>query len=218
MAGELKKLTITAYAEPTRIVPVLTYELMLNPKQFKRSVNISYNPTTTKSSFGQVNRFSQVNNEEVSIEFMIDGIGTTGQKRDVAADAEYFLAVCKGAAGLLERPNFLRLNWGVVVMSAVLTSADVTYTLFKPDGTPIRAMVSASFREDRNKALSIAENARNVIANTNISYLAETENLATKAFDVYKKKVEPTLIAKANGIKKFRDIAPGTKITFPPLK
>ena len=94
MSGELKKLSIEAFADENRLIPVAQYQVMLNPKAFNRNINIEYEDPPKKSDFGGFNVFSRVRSEDMSIDFMIDGIGTTGEKRDVASDVEQFLLVC----------------------------------------------------------------------------------------------------------------------------
>src|SRR6476620_7960063 len=44
------------------------------------------------------------------------------------------------------RPNYVALNWGTLLFKGQMTSMDIEYKIFKPDGTPIRAMVRADFQ------------------------------------------------------------------------
>ncbi len=218
MSGALKKMRIEAYADADQLKPIGFYELMLNPQDFSRSVKMGYATPKAPGVFSPENLFSHVNNELFGATFMIDGIGTTGQKRDVTTDVEKFLLVCGKVPGNIRRPNYLRITWGGLVLSCVLIDASIKYTLFKPDGTPIRAMVTANFKEDRSKLLQIIEEGIGTVINTNFREVAENIDLPQLCQEVYG---DPTLyiqVAKANGIVDVRNIPVGTQIEFPPLK
>ena len=216
MPGELKKMVIEAYLDADRLIPVADYKLMLNPKNFSRSVNMQYEDPMKPGTFSAENIFKKVDNESISIEFLIDGIGTTGEKRDVTTDVEKFLLVCGKVPGGIKRPNFLRLHWGSLVMSAVLVSANINYTLFKPDGTPIRAMISATFTEDRSKLVGIIEDGVGLLKNTNFREMVDGIGLPQMCKEIYGDESLYIQVAKANGITNPRDIPAGTEIEFPP--
>ena len=218
MSGELKRLVVEAFEDEKRLKSLAQYQVMLNPKAFSRSVKVEWETPEKKSEFGGFNVFSRVASEDMSVEFMIDGIGTTGEKRDVASDVEQFLAVCGKIPGNTKRPNYLRLNWGNLVFSCVLVDASIEYTLFKPNGEPLRATVKASFKEDRDQTLRTIEESRNLAANTNIQQVLEGDNLPGLAQSAYGDPTQYMNVAKANGIKNFRDLKPGSKIKFPKLK
>ena len=47
--------------------------------------------------------------------------------------------------GDIHRPNYVQVQWGKNInFNSVLKSFDTTYTLFRPDGTPLRAKISLS--------------------------------------------------------------------------
>ncbi len=57
------------------------------------------------------------------------------------------------------RPPRVLFNWGrVFSFQAVITSISVTYTLFKPDGTPVRAKMQLSLQECEDASIQPAQN------------------------------------------------------------
>lgn len=209
---------IEAYSDADRLKPAGVYVVMLNPQDFTRSVKMVYTSPAAPGEYNPANVFSHVQNEDFTATFMVDGIGTTGKKRNVTKDTNKFLKTCGKVPGQEGRPNFLRIAWGGLVMSCVMIDANIKYTLFKPDGTPIRATVTASFKEDRSKQLQNLEEGLGKTINTNFRSTNEKIDLPQLCEEVYG---DPTLyaqVAKANGITDVRNIPVGTQIEFPPLK
>ncbi len=46
----------------------------------------------------------------------------------------------------LHRPYFLKIIWGTLLFKCVLTNLDIEFKLFKPDGTPVRAVAKCTFK------------------------------------------------------------------------
>ena len=59
------------------------------------------------------------------------------------------------------KPNYLIITWGSLSFRCFLTSMDVEYKLFKPDGTPLRAMVKATFKRFIEAEERVAEENNN---------------------------------------------------------
>lgn len=89
--------------------------------------------------------FTQVK-ETVSFQMIFDATGiVAGSSRDVTVDIIQFKALAYNYNGTIHSPNYVKLTWRKLEFNGRLTSFDVSYTLFKPDGTPLRAKVNASF-------------------------------------------------------------------------
>jgi nucleoid-associated protein YgaU len=122
--------------------------------------------------------------------------------------------------GHLHRPPVCRLVWGRYSFSDflwVVTNLTQTFTLFKNDGTPVRATLSCSFRQWRSEQLE--KRALNLqspdVAKTRIVRLGET--LSGIAAEEYANPALWRPIAEANGIDNPRRLKPGTALSIPVL-
>ena len=113
-------------------------------------------------------------------------------------------------------PPEVAFEWGVFRFVAYITNMTQKFTMFKPDGTPVRAQVDVSFtqyvdREDypnQNPTSSggLINQIRKVIAG---------DRLDTIAYEVYGDATKWRLIASYNHIKNPLAIRPGMQLVIP---
>ncbi len=115
------------------------------------------------------------------------------------------------------RPNFLMLVWGRLVAMTAIESYAVAYKLFAPSGLPIRATLSASFREHVPKAMAaLMQN----LASPDIEHahtIRQGDHLTRVVNEVYKSPRHTVDVARANGLDTIRAVATGTQIYMPPV-
>lgn len=97
-------------------------------------------------------------------------------------------------------PNHVRLLGGSLIFCGRLESMSVEYTLFKPSGKPLRANRSSP---DLSHVIEVK---------------AGDDALPLLCDRVYKDCSCYLEVARVNHITHFRDIAPGRKLHFPPLR
>ncbi|MFY1698906.1 MULTISPECIES: LysM peptidoglycan-binding domain-containing protein [unclassified Solwaraspora] len=118
----------------------------------------------------------------------------------------------------LHRPPLCTLSWGAFadIFTGVLTQISERFTMFLPDGTPVRATVSCSFVESLTDAqLKERELHSSDVHKTWV--VRRNDTLHSIAAAEYR---DPRLwrhIASANGIVNPRDLRPGTVLTIPRL-
>ena len=62
-----------------------------------------------------------------------------------------------GYNGDIHRPNYLKVVWGTLqVKRCVLKSATIVYKMFKPDGVPLRAVITATFTDNSDDQTRVA--------------------------------------------------------------
>lgn len=219
-----------------------TFELMLNPAQLKHGHSISYSGggeskgKQSKTALGQTGvetRFKGVNAETVSFEAVIDATGVVNLpipgvgSPDVNTQLKNLKKVVYLYVGKEHEPPVVRLSWGNLDLSGVndtaeyfygrLTSFDVTYTLFKPAGEPLRARVSMGF----TSFMTLEEaKLRANESSPDLSHLVEVragDTLPLLCQQIYKDSRQHLVVARANRLSNFRDLKPGTVLRFPPL-
>jgi nucleoid-associated protein YgaU len=109
--------------------------------------------------------------------------------------------------------------WGTLqIKRCVLKSASIAYKLFKPDGIPLRAVITANFTDnsDDQTSQAIAQNQSSDL--THVRLVKAGETLPSLCEQIYGDPHYYLEVARANKIDNFRNLAPGIKLLFPPLE
>lgn len=118
----------------------------------------------------------------------------------------------------LHHPPVCYLRWGAFdIFTGVLTSLSQRFTLFLPDGTPVRATLTCEFSQVTSAAhVRVGELHSADVVKTRL--VRRYDTLQSLAADEYG---DPALwrpIALANGIVRPRDLLPGTRLIIPRLR
>lgn len=235
MDGALAKLTIIPFADVNGVLgppagpPFLA---QYNPETYTDTVTFKYDEPKAKGSNGGEAKFDRVEPKKYAFELMLDGTGAgqvpgpvsgfnaTGLPPlgvEVPGMIELFKATV-GFTGNIHRPRFLMLVWGRLVATTVLETYSVKYTLFNPAGLPIRATLSASFREHTSKGKAALINN---LSSPDVAHgheVLEGDDLPGLAKGVYGDPGYYMEVAAANGLDTVRRLAPGTAVYMPPLE
>ncbi len=162
-------------------------------------------------------KFKGIKPRTFNVELLLDGTGASGPKLEVIAQVALFRETV-GFSGTIHRPRFLVLNWGTFIATCVLQSFSLNYKLFRPDGTPLRAVLSASFREHKSKQLSelLANLSSPDIMHARL--VKQGEHLSYLTYQIYKDPRFYFEAAAANALNTVRHVAPGRTLYFPPLR
>lgn len=118
----------------------------------------------------------------------------------------------------LHAPPIVRLIWDTDLFRGVLESLSVTYTLFSPDGTPLRATLGVSLKEYRPAEVQFKETPRNSPDREKSWTVKVGDTLPNIAHRVYRNASVWRDIARANGIRDPRVLEPGTRLILPKLR
>ena len=220
--------TVDATGTVTGIDSANVFEVMLNPSSIKHNKKINYTGLTSKDNKGKVPtpqgspaaapQFKNTGNETISITITIDGTGVVGSFDDVKTQIQNLNNIVYKYDGDSHEPKIVRLAWGSLSFDGRLTSMGLDYTLFKPTGDPLRAKVTLDFTD----YTSIDQAAREAnMTSPDLTHLVEVkagDSLPLLCHRIYQNSAYYLEVAKANGITNFRDIKPGTRLNFPPLR
>lgn len=218
MIGELKKLKIEAYKDLEYNHKVDEFEVMFNPATYQQKYEVEYKEGQGQGTTGSTQKFGKIKPQEYSFEFIFDGTGTAADPADVSELIEKFLKVTGKENGEIHRPNYLKISWGYLLSKCILKSADITYNLFKPDGYPLRAKVTAVFAENIDDVLRTAEENKSSPDLTHYRTATASENLQLMSYKIYGNTSYYIDLAKQNGLTNFRKLKSGTIVEFPPIK
>ena len=193
------------------------YEVMFNPENYGVNYEFSYNAEQAIGESAVQQIFNSIKPKKYNFEFMIDGTGATGEKRDVVEDIAKFNEVA-GFRGALHRPGVLLLIWGTFYAVTVLEKADIKYTLFDNNGVPLRATISCTFSEFVPKLLQVLRQALQSPDLTTQRTVGGDEPLPLICYKVYDDSRHYLETARANQLTNFRKLQSGIKLNFPPLE
>jgi hypothetical protein len=216
--GTLEKLLIKAYDKPDYSgSPISQFESFINSNEITLAYEMEYDAAQGSGTTDSRMNFKKVKPGDLSLTFFIDGTGANGNPIDVQERVEQFQTVT-GYNGAIHRPNYLKVTWGTLqVRRCILKSASIAYKLFKPDGVPLRAVITATFTDNSDDQTRVAISQDQSPDLTHVRLVKAGDNLPTLCTTVYGDPGYYLEVARVNRIDNFRQIEPGTKIFFPPL-
>ncbi len=218
-----KKLTITPWnldktGTKTSLKKSQAFEVTLNPSDYKSVNGLKYSNVIYKGKTGDTPKFVATADEKLSFSIVIDNTGVVPDSRDVQETLKDLRKVCYDFVGTKHEPNVVQISWGGMIFDGRLTSISTDYTLFKPNGEPLRAKVELSFID----YLSVKESeAITKKSSPDLTHLVEVQagdSLPLLCQKIYQDSSYYLEVAKINGITNFRNIKPGMKLNFPPLR
>jgi len=235
----LEKLQITAYNDEayteeadlknlaSRLnFPVNPLKVPINPEKYSRSFNIKYNDEKGQGSAGNSPTFNRYGPETVTFELVFDATGVLppvaqgavpATSNGVADQVQALRAVTCDYAGDIHSPRFLRLAWGTLLFKGRLESLTLNYTLFRPNGMPLRARANASFVGFTDELLLHSKIKKNSPDLTHVITVQAGDTLPLLCNRIYGRSDYYSQVAEVNGLTAFRDLRPGTQLVFPPL-
>jgi hypothetical protein len=220
--GEKQKLKLTPCTVSkdgkVEVVDSKSFEVMLNPASYKRIYSISYNDDEAQGQSASNPKFNVINPQNFSLEIILDGTGVVDPSAPAVKDQIQQLRDIVAYSGDEHQPLVTRVLWGILIFFGCLTSMSVDYTLFKPSGEPLRAKVTLDFKEFMSQEEESLRADRQSADLTHVFEVRAGDTLPLLCQRIYKDSGYYTQVARLNNITNFRDIKPGTRLVFPPLR
>lgn len=198
------------------------FEVMLNPSDYKHSYAIDYCKKGAIGQSGSDAKFSGVKPEEIKFSILLDGTGVIAGPdatiKSVKDQLDNLNSIVYKYDGDKHEPSHVRVLWGSQIFYGRLDSMGIENTLFKPSGEPLRAKIELTFSGFMSKE---EQALRANKSSPDMSHLIEVkagDTLPLLCYRVYKDSSYYTEVARVNNITNFRDIKPGSKLHFPPLR
>ena len=201
-------------------IPVgLPFLAMFNPENISIREDLLWRNTSAPGSDGTNPVYIKTNPRTFTLDLTLDGTGvnTNGVKIPVTAQVLLFRSATTHVLGVIHRPPYLLVQYGLFIMNCIINSSNVTYTMFDMFGLPIRAKITATFTERIVKGLS---DVLNMLSSPDLTHkvtVNEGDLLPLLAHNIYNNQNYYLQVAKVNKLKNFRKLQPGTTVIFPPL-
>jgi hypothetical protein len=143
----LELLTITGYQDASFSTPTAdeAYTVMINPDalHWNRILASDQNSVNAKTK-----PIPQVN---LSFDLIIDCTGIVDPDRvNLTDEITQLEQNVYSISSSVYTPSYVKIQWGEkILFYSKLISCEVSYTLFKPDGSPLRAKISLSFGQEQ---------------------------------------------------------------------
>ena len=226
--GKLAKVTILAFKDKkvqSKAGNFPEFVLPINPESYTENLKVEYEKKKGQGNQGTNPKYTATSPKELKLDFVLDGTGTVEgyeaslKELPVPEQITRFLGTVYSVNGTIHQPNRLKINWGEhLVFDCVLSGVDINYTLFKPDGTPIRAKLSATFLNYIEEEKRVKEQDNNSPYLTHVFPLRGGETLAYKAYEIYGATNYYLQVARANELTSFRNVQEGRELVFPPIE
>lgn len=206
--------------ERTAPIPIpagLPYVVMFNPERIQESMHVVIDEEEATGSQQARQRFVLVKAPRFSFDFLIDGTGASGDKREVELEIGLFKETVS-FNGKLHRAPILLLIWGTYIATAVLTSMQIEYKMFRPNGTPLRALIRCQFAGHAERILELL--ISNLLSSdlTHQRTVREGDTLPNMCNQIYESPRFYLEVARTNGLTNFRRLKSGSELFFPPVE
>lgn len=221
--GKLEKMKIVSYDKGnySESSKAGEYEVLLNPETYSETYKILYIESKEGGTTGGELKFDKILPDQLKHSFLFDGTGVLGEAKTVTEQLDDFRKVVFDYSGDVHQPRYLKLIWGdsgkKELFKGRLLDLTITYTLFKPDGSPLRAKGEATFKTSIDKELEELKKKNNSPDLTHVRTVRAGDTLPLMAYRIYGDPSYYLEIARVNKLRNLGKLEAGTQIYFPPI-
>ncbi|CAN5132667.1 peptidoglycan-binding protein [soil metagenome] len=234
-SGQLLKMKLVAYSDISFNTPSGDeYEVLINPESYALTYASETNQKSAQGSSESITSFNKRSPQSLTFKFLFDGTGVIkrggggllsglavpglpADKPDVMQDFENFKSVVYQYASDTHQPRFVQLQWGPLLYNCQATRMTITFKLFNPDGTPLRAEAECTFQGVIDETKLAAIENRQSPDLTHVRTVIEGDTLPLICYKEYGDSRYYYQVAKFNGLTDFKKLTAGTKIILPPI-
>jgi len=221
----LVKAFLTRKDNPALIVPFL-----FNPSEFTVERTNQFTEVNVPGLSASTFQFVRGGSRTITMDLFFD---TYEEKTDVRLftdritgwDSGSIFSKLPGAAkGLMDidsdlhAPPVCQFIWGSYIFPCIIEKIDKRFTMFLPEGIPVRATLSVILREYKEYETQLQEAARQSADRTKTWRVKEGESLQFIAAKEYGDPASWRPIAEANDIDNPRILEPCIELVIPPLE
>ncbi len=208
----LIKMTLYGFEDKDFISSIGSFDLQVNPSALKLNKTTSYTATEVPGQQDEL-KLDRPKQNTLNFDFVLDDTGVIPHVeklpiKDRLNNLENILYKIKGES---HEPGYIKAIWGTFSFQGRLTSLSYDYSLFKPNGEPLRVKVSVTIEGNKKEVeLRSPDLSRIIIVKAG-------DSLPLLCNDFYGDPSYCTDVAKVNNLSDFRNVKPGTRLLFPPL-
>lgn len=198
--------------------------VMFNPEEYTVDRDINYAQTAIPGLSAPILQFVSGGSQSLEMELFLDTLEVHRAADRVLNRAhEDVRRLTRSLTDLMNvdrtthAPPVLLFTWGSLSFTCVLARASQRFTMFRPDGIPVRARLQVTFTEFRNVDLEAKEIRRETADYTKSYMVSEGDSLTAIAGREYNNAKLWRPIALRNGIDDPRALPAGLRLVIPQL-
>lgn len=232
-SGKIDKVKIKGFEDIKFTGSPKIFEAFINPDEFTINYHTNVDHTAVIGQTSTAGAYLNSTPMELVLKFFIDGTNASGaltaaenttKKVTVAQKITEFYEAC-GYNPERHKPRHVQIFWGELpllrsdleVFHGCLKTVSVNYKLFDLHGSPLRAIINATFVETIPAQKRDSAGKASSPDLTHVRVVKEGDTLPGMAQKIYGDFKYYLEVAKANNLPAFRSLEPGTKVFFPPF-
>lgn len=220
----LHKITIWSYKDKEFNNKLSEFKVPINPESYSQNYKINLDTQKGHGQQGTDPKYKSTDPEQFKIDIILDGTKTmegydaSHDKKTVKQQLEDFQKCVYYMEGEIHRPRFLKIFWGKEInFPCVLSQLDINYTLFYPDGSPMRVKISATFLKYLSEKKREAEQKKKSPDLTHERIANSGDRLDLMTYNIYNNSKYFLQVARINKLTTTRRLITGNKLIFPPF-
>jgi len=221
-----------------------SYSVLVNPETYLIKYQVNWN-TNVINGAPQEPKYVTTPPPSYQFDFLFDATGVIPKPSDLGAlgDVPVVGAIASAVSNLISppkpydvmdeiekfkkvvldydsdqhSPRKVQVLWGKLSFDGKLSSLNLNFKLFKPDGTPLRAVATTTFIDSVTEAQWLAKAKPQSPDLTHIRQVMDGDTLPLMAYRIYGDASYYLEVARVNNIVNFRNLKVGDKIKFPPI-
>jgi hypothetical protein len=191
-------------------------EVLFNPTEYSVEYSATFSETAPPGLSNPILQFVNGNSDVLTMDLFFDTY-TNSESADVSIKTKQFTSLVDIDAEIHAPPQ-VEFRWGTFHFTAVVEQVSQRFTMFTPDGTPVRATLSVTFKQYRTIAQQLDEPRLESVDRTKRRVLESHDSIWLMAHREYGEVKFWRLIAWANRIENPRRIEPGTVLVLPSIE
>lgn len=203
----------TIYLLDRQFTEIDEVEVLFNPTTYSIDKSVQYGELSLPGMDTPVTQFVSGDAQTLSMDLLLDTYESGTDVRDHVKKLDRLVNI----DGERHAPPLCKFVWGGLSFTAVVESLKKQFTLFKPDGEPVRAEVTLSFKQhDTPKQQTDAE-PRSSPDRAKLRRVVEGQSLWALAAEEYGDPGRWRVIAEENDVSDPRSLESGRELLVPPL-
>jgi LysM repeat protein len=203
--------------EKARLEPIYpqgdSIDVMFNPEEYTVNKDNNFAQMAVPGLSGPLIQFVNGNMQTLEMELFLDTYEAGGDVRDEVNKVANFLKITSET----HAPPVLTFTWASLSFTCVLARVSQRFTMFHPDGTPVRARLNVTFNEFIDAEREAKETNRQTADFSKVHVVTQGETLSGIAGRMYENPLVWRPIAIANEIDDPRSITVGQSLVIPSL-
>lgn len=211
----MEKLIIEQLKPPAD--PPVKYTVLFNPEEYTLSKENSFAVQAIPGLSAPLLQYVAGNVRTLEMELFFDTYDTKeAVKQDVRGQTDKVAGLMK-INPELHAPPILKVSWGTLDFTCVLTRVSQKFLMFADDGKPVRARLTVSFQEFKTPDDQALEDGKQTADFSKVHKVQMGDTLSGLAGRYYEDERQWRPIAVVNGLDNPRDVFPGQDLRIPAL-